>query len=57
MPRAWFEPTIPVFERLKTVRDLDRKATGTGLELIYAVKWHPYYFVRKTWRDEASWNN
>jgi hypothetical protein len=31
MPRAGFESTIPVFERLKTVRALDRAAVGTGL--------------------------
>jgi len=30
MPRAGFKPTIPVFERSKTVRALDRAAIGTG---------------------------
>jgi hypothetical protein len=30
MSRAGFEPTIPVFERLKTVRGLNSAATGTG---------------------------
>jgi hypothetical protein len=30
MHRAGFEPTVPVFERLKTVRALDRAVTGTG---------------------------
>jgi len=30
MPRAGFEPTIPVFERSKTVRALDRAVIGTG---------------------------
>jgi len=30
MPRAGFEPTIPVFARLKAVHALDRAATGTG---------------------------
>jgi hypothetical protein len=29
MPRAGFEPTIPAFEWLKTVRVLDRAAIGT----------------------------
>jgi len=29
MPRAGFEPAIPVFERSKTVRSLDGAATGT----------------------------
>jgi hypothetical protein len=30
MPLARFEPTIPVFERLQTVRSLDCAATGIG---------------------------
>jgi len=30
MPRAGFEPTIPGFERLKTVRALDSTAIATG---------------------------
>jgi hypothetical protein len=30
IPRAGLEPTIPVFERLKTVHALDRAAIGTG---------------------------
>jgi hypothetical protein len=37
MPRVGFELTIPVFERPKTVRVLDRSAigTGSGLVIIY----------------------
>jgi hypothetical protein len=30
MPRVGFEPTIPVFERAKTVHALDRAATVIG---------------------------
>jgi len=30
MPRQGFEATIPVFERLKTVRALDCSVIGTG---------------------------
>jgi hypothetical protein len=30
MPRVGFEPTIPVFERAKTVRALDRAGTVIG---------------------------
>jgi hypothetical protein len=30
MPLMGFEPTIPVFERAKTVRALDRAATVIG---------------------------
>jgi hypothetical protein len=33
MPRVGFEPTIPVFERAKTVHALDRAATVIGLQL------------------------
>jgi len=33
MPRAGFEPTIPVFERSKRVRASDGAATGTGFFL------------------------
>jgi hypothetical protein len=31
MPRAGFEHAIPMFERPKTVRALDRAAIGTGI--------------------------
>jgi hypothetical protein len=31
MPQVTFEPTIPVFERTKTVHALDRTATVIGL--------------------------
>jgi hypothetical protein len=31
MPRVGFEPTIPVFERAKTVHALDRAVTVTGI--------------------------
>jgi hypothetical protein len=31
MPRVGFEPAIPLFERPKTVRSLDRMAIGTRL--------------------------
>jgi hypothetical protein len=34
MPRVEFEPTIPVFERTKTVSDLDRAVTVIGQEQI-----------------------
>jgi hypothetical protein len=38
MPRLEFEPTIPAFEREKTVHALDRAATVIGLVLIRAPK-------------------
>jgi hypothetical protein len=38
IPRAGFELAIAVFERLKTVRDLDSAATGAGsLRVIFAI--------------------
>jgi hypothetical protein len=37
MPRAGFEPTIPVFERSKTVFALDRAANGTGVCIIIII--------------------
>jgi hypothetical protein len=33
MPRVGFEPTIPAFERAKTVHALDRAATVIGCNL------------------------
>jgi hypothetical protein len=35
MSRVGFEPTIPVFEREKTIHALDRAATVIGSELLY----------------------
>jgi hypothetical protein len=35
MPRVVFEPTIPAFERAKTVHALDREATVIGNHLTY----------------------
>jgi hypothetical protein len=39
MPRLEFETTIPVFERPKTVRALDRSAiaTGTSIKISYST--------------------
>jgi hypothetical protein len=34
MPRVGFEPTIPVFERVKTVHAADREATVIGSHLL-----------------------
>jgi hypothetical protein len=38
MPQAGFEPTIPAFERAKTVHALERAATVTGGRLDYDWK-------------------
>jgi hypothetical protein len=35
MPQVGFEPTIPVFERAKTVHNLDRTAIVIGIRIIY----------------------
>jgi hypothetical protein len=37
VPQVAFEPTIPVFERAKTVHALDRAATVTGTLLHYQL--------------------
>jgi hypothetical protein len=37
MPQVGFEPTIPVFERAKTVHALDRAATGFSLSQYVSV--------------------
>jgi hypothetical protein len=36
MPLVGFKPTIPVFERAKTVQALDRAATVIGILLVTA---------------------
>jgi hypothetical protein len=38
MPRLGFEPTTPVFERVKTVHSLDRAPTLIGYCNIYCIK-------------------
>jgi hypothetical protein len=38
MPRVVFEPTIPAFERAKTIHALDRAATVIGSRMIYHSK-------------------
>jgi hypothetical protein len=45
---AGFEPTIPVFERLKTVRALDCAASGTGGRII--LKW-----ILDKQRESVDW--
>jgi len=54
MPRAGFEPTIPVFKRLKTVRILDRAAIGTG-SLLHKSKIYPLikHHDMKTYRGHG----
>jgi hypothetical protein len=38
MPRVGFEPTIPVFERVKTVYALDRQDSVIGLSFTVTFK-------------------
>jgi hypothetical protein len=38
MPRVGFEPTIPAFERAKTVHALDRTASVIGTVNVYKTK-------------------
>jgi hypothetical protein len=37
MPRVGFEPTIPVFERAKTVHALDCAAIVIGEDILYCI--------------------
>jgi hypothetical protein len=37
MPRVGFDPTIPVFERAKTVRALDSAATVIGEAYMFVI--------------------
>jgi hypothetical protein len=52
MPRAGFESTIPVLERLKTVHALDLAAIGAGLDQqIYQI----YYKLKVIAARVAMW--
>jgi hypothetical protein len=46
MPRVGFEPTIPVFERAKTVHVLDRAATVIGNYALYSPQPNVLFFYR-----------
>jgi hypothetical protein len=38
MPQVEFEPTIPVFERAKTVHALDSVATVIGILIVHLIE-------------------
>jgi hypothetical protein len=42
MPRVGFEPTIPAFERPKTIHALDRAATVIGDQIVAPVAIPPH---------------
>jgi hypothetical protein len=46
MPQVGFEPTIPAFERAKTVHTLDRAATVIGLNKKIYIHITQKLFVR-----------
>jgi hypothetical protein len=48
MPRVGFKPTIPGFERAKTVHALDHAATATGTTANTPYKFHCHKKVFKT---------
>jgi hypothetical protein len=60
MPLVGFETAIPVFERAKTVRDIDRTATVIGIEKFDWMKVENVYLpnprniVSETGRVTAS---
>jgi hypothetical protein len=55
MPQVGFEPMIPVFERAKTVRALERTATVIGLESSTAHKIkESLVTLERTWQAEIK---
>jgi hypothetical protein len=46
MPRMEFEPTIPVFERVRTVHALDRAATVIGQKYITGYNITVSHFIK-----------
>jgi hypothetical protein len=47
MPGVGFEPTIPVFERAKTVHALDRAATVIGGFLVFCHRNLNLFVIKK----------
>jgi hypothetical protein len=47
MPQVRFEPTIPAFERAKTVQALDRAATMVGTYWILIKIWIIYELLQQ----------
>jgi hypothetical protein len=47
MPRMGFQPTIPVFERTKRVRTLDRAANVIGTFIVYTSIFGTFSVRRK----------
>jgi hypothetical protein len=45
MPRVGFEPTIPVFERVKKFRALDREATVIGTKQFKLIKYKQKSYI------------
>jgi hypothetical protein len=49
MPWVGFEPTIPAFERAKTVHVLDRAANVIGISVLYKSKFVPVLNLGIEW--------
>jgi hypothetical protein len=45
MPPVGFEPTIPAFERAKTVQDLDRIATVIGVVYTHVSQFSAFWII------------
>jgi hypothetical protein len=49
MPREGFEPTTPVFERLRTIRSLEHEVTGAGFPRTWTYNSSPYVWRWYLW--------
>jgi hypothetical protein len=54
MPRVGFEPTIPVFERARTVHALYRAVTVTGRRASNRVKCECYVYATENLAERSN---
>jgi hypothetical protein len=59
MPSVVFEPTIPAFERVKTVHALDRAATVIGRDSIHNAYQKPWHMLQagEWWAKQICGNS
>jgi hypothetical protein len=56
MPRVGFEPTIPAFERMKTIHALDRATTVIGISVISKELFQIDCVLKPERTIETLWN-